>query len=151
MILVSACLAGCNCRYDGKNKTVAAVERLLREGQAIPVCPEQMGGLSTPRLPSEIVGGSGEDVLSGTARVVDSAGHDVTAQFIRGAAEVLELALAVGADTVVLKERSPSCGSTAIYDGTFTGAAIPGMGVTAAMLQTHGIRVSSEESFSEPY
>lgn len=148
MKLVSACLAGCHCRYDQGSLPHDAILDLIRSGGAVPVCPEQMGGLTTPRLPAEIIGGSGEDVLDGRARVVNSAGEDVTAQFLAGAQEALRMAQAVGATEAILKERSPSCGSAAIYDGTFSGHRIPGMGVTAALLRRHGVCVSSEESWT---
>jgi len=147
MILVSACLVGCHCRYDGGTKEKPDFVQLIREGKAVPVCPEQMGGLPTPRLPSEIVGGDGEAVLDGRARVVNSAGDDVTAQFLAGAREALRMAEAAGASVAILKERSPSCGSAAIYDGTFSGATVPGAGVTAALLRRHGVRVYSEETW----
>jgi len=146
--LVSACLAGCHCRYDHGSLEHEAVLALICEGRAVPVCPEQMGGLTTPRLPAEIIGGTGEDVLDGRARVVNSAGDDVTAQFLAGAREALRMAQAVGATEAILKERSPSCGSAAIYDGTFSGVRVPGEGVTAALLRRHGIRVTSEESLA---
>ncbi len=149
MILVSACLVGCRCRYDQGSKPHDPVIALIREGKAVPVCPEQMGGLPTPRLPAEIVGGDGDDVLEGRARVVNAAGEDVTEQFLAGAREALRMAEAAGATVAILKERSPSCGSAAIYDGTFRGAVRPGRGVTAALLRRHGIEVFSEESWPE--
>ncbi len=149
MILVSACLVGCRCRYDQGAKPHDPVIVLVREGKAVPVCPEQMGGLPTPRLPAEIIGGDGDDVLDGRARVVNAAGEDVTDQFLAGAREALRMAEAAGAKAAVLKERSPSCGSAAIYDGTFQGAVRPGQGVTAALLRRHGIAVFSEESWPE--
>uniref|UniRef100_UPI0035B50791 DUF523 domain-containing protein n=2 Tax=Symbiobacterium terraclitae TaxID=557451 RepID=UPI0035B50791 len=147
MILVSACLVGCRCRYDQGTKEQAEIVDLIRRGQAVPVCPEQLGGLPTPRLPAEIVGGDGDDVLDGRARVVNRAGEDVTAQFLAGAREALRLAQAVGATEAILKERSPSCGTEAIYDGTFSGSTTPGAGVTAALLRRHGIAVRSDENW----
>ncbi len=149
MILVSACLVGCRCRYDQGAKPHDPVIALVREGKAVPVCPEQMGGLPTPRLPAEIIGGDGDDVLDGRARVVNAAGEDVTEQFLAGAREALRMAEAAGATVAILKERSPSCGSAAIYDGTFRGTVRPGQGVTAALLRRHGIEVFSEESWPE--
>lgn len=146
MKLVSACLAGCRCRYDQQPRTHAAVVTLLAKGEAVPVCPEQLGGLPTPRTPCEIVGGSGEDVLDGRARVVDSEGCDRTAAFIAGAEETLRLAHLIGVTEAILKENSPSCGTHLIYDGTFTGIRRAGQGVTAALLRRNGIRVDSEES-----
>lgn len=125
------------------------VRKLQEEGKATFVCPEEIGGLSTPREPAEIIGGDGKDVLDGNARVVTISGHDVTEQFLRGAHITLNKALAVNARIVVLKESSPSCGSTMIYDGTFTGKKIVGNGVTAALLKRTGIKVVSEKNLNE--
>ena len=130
MILISACLLGCACRYDGKSKPHPLAQELARQGLAVPVCPEQLGGLPTPRAPSERQG----------ERVVSSLGADVTAQYRRGAEEALRLA--------VLKERSPSCGSGAIYDGTFTGTVTEGWGTAAALLRRHGVRVLGESQLA---
>ena len=121
MILISACLIGLNCRYDGKNSSEKFLIEEVRRGDALPVCPEQLGGLPTPRVPAEIVGGTGEDVLSGTAKVCTSDGRDVTLAFLRGAKETLYLAKLVNAQRIIFKQRSPSCGCGQIYDGTFTG------------------------------
>lgn len=145
--IVSACFAGINCRYDRKNNKIEEIRRLVRKGEAIPVCPEQMGGLPTPRHPAEIVGGDGDDVLDGKAKVIDNKGEDVTRQFMEGAQEALAMAEAVGAKEAILKERSPSCGSCLIYDGTFSKSKKAGLGVTAALLRRHGIRVVSEETW----
>lgn len=150
MKIVSACLAGCHCRYDQRSATAERIQQLVSDGQAVPVCPEQMGGLPTPRKPSEIVGGDGDDVLDGKARVITIDGQDVTSEFLAGAREALQVAQIIGADEAILKERSPSCGSHAIYDGSFRGAKQPGMGVTAALLRRHGIRVYSEETWPTP-
>lgn len=150
MKVVSACLMGCMCRYDKKSNLVPEVEQLVKDGQAIPVCPEQLGGLPTPRTPAEIVGGDGFDVLDGKARVMDRQGKDVTVEFIDGAYQALRMAQVVGATEAILKERSPSCGSHQIYDGTFSGAKKAGMGVTAALFMRNGILVRSEEkSFNQ--
>ena len=135
MIVVSACLAGAPCRYDGAAKPCEAVMRLVAEGKAIPVCPEQLGGLPTPRLPSERVG----------ERVLAKDGSDVTAEFIRGAGAALALAKLAGADEAILKAKSPSCGCGKIYDGTFSGTTIPGDGVFAEMCRGAGMRVRTEE------
>ncbi|MBA4542661.1 DUF523 domain-containing protein [Thermoactinomyces sp. CICC 10521] len=147
--VVSACFAGIHCRYDGRHNAVEAIQKLIREGEAIPVCPEQLGGLSTPRNPAEIVGGDGDDVLEGKARVIDNQGNDVTDAFIRGAYETYRIAKTVGANEAILKEKSPSCGSCCIYDGTFQGKTNPGAGVTTALLRRKGIKVISEDTFSE--
>lgn len=149
MKIVSACFTGIHCRYDQQHNALAEIRRLVREGKAIPVCPEQAGGLPTPRNPAEIVGGDGEDVLDGKARVIDNQGNDVTKQFLDGARKTLAVALAVGAKQAILKERSPSCGSCMIYDGTFRGGKKPGVGVTAALLRRHGIEVVSEETMNK--
>ncbi|AMA73994.1 MULTISPECIES: DUF523 domain-containing protein [Aneurinibacillus] len=146
MKIISACLMGCACRYDQKDNRVAEIEQLVKDGKAIPVCPEQLGGLSTPRNPAEIVGGDGFDVLDGKAKVIDNQGNDVTEQFLQGARQVLLIAQSVNAKEAILKERSPSCGSNMIYNGTFSKTKRKGVGVTTALLMRHGITVQSEES-----
>lgn len=133
-ILVSACLLGVRCRYDGKSKPHPAVERLMERHTLIPVCGEILGGLPTPCVSAERQG----------ARVVTADGRDVTAAYRRGAEEVLRLAKRYGCKAAILKERSPSCGSGRIYDGTFTGTLTDGWGVTAELLRDHGICVIGE-------
>ncbi|WP_338447784.1 DUF523 domain-containing protein [Niallia oryzisoli] len=147
MILVSACFAGFDVKYNGSNNVNLKIKKLFDEQKAIPVCPEVLGGLSIPREPAEIVGGDGNDVLDGTAKVVTNSGKDVTAQFLKGAYDTLKIAKEADASIVVLKERSPSCGSTMIYSGKFNGTKIKGNGVTAALLKRNGIKVISEENF----
>ncbi|MEK3769817.1 DUF523 domain-containing protein [Paenibacillus sp. FSL R7-0048] len=147
MILVSSCLAGMKVRYNGTDCLDEKIQKLLNENQAIAVCPELLGGFSTPREPAEIVGGDGEDVLAGTAKVVDRSGTDVTELYLKGAYITLEKAQEVSATMVVLKENSPSCGSTMIYNGEFKGKKIAGNGVTAALLRKNGIEVTSEENW----
>ncbi|SDZ17683.1 DUF523 domain-containing protein [Thermoactinomyces sp. DSM 45892] len=149
MILISACLAGIPCRYDGKASLADIAQKLVTDKKAIYVCPEVSGGLSTPRDPAEIVGGSGEDVLDGKAKVITKLGEDVTEQFISGANHTLQLAKKVGATMVILKENSPSCGSSFIYDGHFQGKKVSGDGVTSALLKRHGFRVGSEHDLYE--
>jgi uncharacterized protein YbbK (DUF523 family) len=149
MIIVSACLAGLNCKYNGGNSLNTDIQKLVSEGVAIPVCPEQMGGCPTPRLPVEIDGGTGADVLERRCMVVRKNGEDVTAQLLKGGEEVLKVALLTGADRAILKARSPSCGCGEIYDGTFSGRLIPGNGVAAEMLIRNGIMVFSEENFKD--
>lgn len=135
-ILVSACLLGCPCRYDGQSKRHPEVEALRERGyQLIPVCPEVQGGLPTPRPPAE---------RQRDGQVVNREGADVTAQYQAGARLALETARAQGCTWAVLKERSPSCGSGEIYDGTFSGTLIPGDGVTAQLLRQAGIAVLGE-------
>lgn len=133
-ILVSACLLGCSCRYDGKSKPCEAVIALADKHILIPVCPEIYGGLSTPRSPSEIVGD----------RVVNSLGKDVTAEYEKGAKETLKLAKKLGCDKAILKAKSPSCGKGKIYDGTFSGTLKDGSGITAKLLTASGIEVFTE-------
>jgi uncharacterized protein YbbK (DUF523 family) len=144
-VLVSACLAGRACRFDGSANPDDFVARLVASGRAVLVCPEVDGGLGTPRPPAEIVGGSGGDVLAGRARVVTSDGTDVTDAYVAGACRALAMAERSGAKIAVLKARSPSCGHEEIYDGTFSGRTRPGDGVTAALLRAHGIDVLSDE------
>lgn len=144
MILVSACLAGMRCRYDGRGSANPQVLELVRKGLAIPVCPEQLGGLTTPRLPAEIQGGDGVDVLSGGARVLAEDGGDLSRAFLQGAFETLRVCRRYRIESAVLKARSPSCGCGWIYDGSFSGALREGRGVTAALLLQHGIEISSK-------
>ncbi len=142
-IIVSACLLGTNCRYDGGNSKNLNVIKRTESDELIPVCPEEAGGLPTPRPAVEIVGGDGDDVLEGKARVLTSDGEDKTAEFIKGAQYALELVLSKGATKVILKSRSPSCGCGEIYDGSFSSTLISGDGVTTALLKRHGIEVIS--------
>lgn len=145
MKIASACLCGINCAWNGKSKSSQQVIDLMKTGEIIPVCPEQLGGLSTPRIPQEIQGCSGEDVLAGKCKIVDKDGGDVTAQFIRGAEETLKIAKLTGATEFIAKSKSPSCGCGSTYDGTFSGTLIEGDGVTTALLKQNGIKVTSEE------
>ena len=140
-VLVSACLLGIRCRYDGAEKLDGAVAALAEKYELVPVCPEQLGGLPTPREPSE----------RRADTVVSRSGADVTAQFRRGAEQALHLARLYGCKAAVLKERSPSCGSGEIYDGTFTGALTAGDGVTAELLKANGMTVygEGEQSLTE--
>ena len=142
--LISACLLGVRCRYDGGHSRDAAAIKQHETDTLIAVCPEELGGLPTPRPPSEIVGGDGEDVLAGTAKVMTAAGVDVTDAYLRGAHQTLRIAQSHGATRVILKARSPSCGCGHIYDGTFSGMLKAGDGVTAALLKQHGIEVISQ-------
>ena len=147
MILVSACLMGKKCRYDGNDNLIFEVVENV--DHAILCCPEVLGGLPTPRVPAEITNGTAEDVIDGNAQVITKEGIDVTAEFLAGAYHSLELAKENKVSIAILKERSPSCGSCFVYDGTFTGKKIPGAGITTALLRRHGIRVYSEENFNE--
>ncbi len=134
-ILVSACLLGCSCRYDGKSKAEERVLALNACHTLIPVCPEQLGGLSTPRLPAEIQG----------EKVIRRDGADVTNEYKKGAQEALHLYQLLSCDAAILKARSPSCGKNMIYDGTFSGTLTEGNGITAALFQQNGIRVLTED------
>ena len=122
--------------------------RWIHEGRVVPVCPEILGGLGVPREPAEIVGGDGADVLSGRARVVTPNGTDVTDAFVAGALQVVALAGANGASVAILKQRSPSCGSRGVYDGTFSRTLMSGRGVTVAALEASGVRVYDETQVS---
>lgn len=144
-VLVSACLAGRRCRFDGSANPDDEVASLVAEGRAVLVCPEVDGGLGTPRPPAEIQGGDGHDVLAGRARVVTGEGRDVTAEYVKGAERALRAAEEAGASVAILKSRSPSCGCGAIYDGSFTRTKRAGDGVTAALLRESGIDVVSED------
>ncbi len=138
-ILISSCLLGLNCRYCGTGCYNEQVVMLNQKYHLIPICPEQLGGLSTPRLPAELADG----------RVINSKGEDVTMQFEKGADEVLKLAKMLNCTYAVLKSRSPSCGCGSIYDGTFSGNLISGNGITAEKLQREGIKVVNENDLSE--
>ena len=131
-ILVSACLLGQACRYDACSVPNGRVKALARSCELVPACPEQLGGLPTPRVPCE---------LQPDGRVVDRDGVDRTEAFHVGASATLALARAQGCERAILKENSPSCGVNAVYDGTFNGRLVPGEGVTAALLRRAGIRV----------
>ena len=133
-ILVSACLLGVNCRYNGERKKLEGIERLMERAELIPVCPEILGGLPTPRPPAERVGD----------RVMNREGADVTEAYQRGAEETLRLAELFGEKVALLKECSPSCGMGKIYDGSFQGRIVDGSGVTAELLSSHGISVYGE-------
>jgi uncharacterized protein YbbK (DUF523 family) len=134
-LLVSACLLGTCCNHEGRHSRRANVEALGSSYRLVPICPEVVGGLPTPRPAAEIVGD----------RVVNHMGDDVTAEYERGARSAVELATALGASRAVLKARSPSCGAHAVYDGTFTRTLRDGEGITAAALRAAGVEVVSEE------
>lgn len=146
--LVSACLAGIRCTYNGGHKLTRKIRRLAEEAQALPVCPELLGGSSIPRPSSEIRGGDGQDVLKGRAKVVTHSGKDISRVFIKGAARTLGLAKKYGIRKAVLKSKSPSCGVGRIYDGTFSRRLKKGDGVTAALLRRNKIAVFTEKAKS---
>lgn len=130
-ILVSACLLGLNCKYDGGNNYSEEIDEFLKDYDVIPICPEIMGGLPTPRVPSEVLGD----------KVITKEGKDVTLQFKKGAEEVLFLAKKYNIKKALLKAKSPSCGNGQIYDGSFSHTLVDGDGVTAKLLKENGIEV----------
>lgn len=138
-ILISGCLLGVCCRYDGASKPHPLALELAKDHELILVCPEQLGGLATPRPPAERQG----------ERIIAKTGLDVTEQYRRGAEETLKVYRLLNCDAAVLKERSPSCGSGEIYDGTFTGTLIPGDGTTAELLKANGVPVCGESGIPE--
>ncbi len=143
-ILVSACLLGINSRYDSGNNYNEEIAELRSKHFLIPICPEQLGGLSTPRLPAEISKGNGSDVLSGRSYVKNSCNIDLSAQFIKGSMEALNIAILYGCSVAILKAKSPSCGKDHIYDGTFSKTIRNGNGVSAQILIDNGIKVFNE-------
>ncbi|MBT2733507.1 DUF523 domain-containing protein [Neobacillus sp. C211] len=149
MILVSSCLAGLEVRYNGTHCLNKKILQMIDDNKVITVCPELLGGFSIPREPAEIIGGDGGDVLDGKARVIEKSGRDVTELYIKGAYFTLRRAQELGTTGVVLKEFSPSCGSSMIYNGEFQGQKILGDGVTAALLKRNGIKVVSEEGLAD--
>lgn len=149
MILISACLLGVNCKYNGKNNENVEVIQFLKGKGVVPVCPEQLGGLTTPRPPAEIKNGDGTSVLCDSAKVFFNNEVEVTDAFLKGARETLKIAEGLGINQAIMKARSPSCGVGKIYDGTFSGSLKEGDGVTTALLKSKGIAVYTEEDFSE--
>ena len=149
LLLVSACLVGIPCRYDGDSCPHDLLQALAMQGDILPLCPEVLGGLPTPRPPAEIQGGDGDDVLEGRARVVNTEGKDVTAEFLAGAQKALHVAHRWGIKVAILKARSPSCGVGQIHDGSFSGRLVEGDGVAAALLKREGIIVKSEEMWEK--
>lgn len=138
-LLISACLLGTPCRYDGASKKYETVEALSKKYNLIPVCPEVLGGLPTPRTPSERIGD----------RVVMKDGRDVTKNYFDGAKEALKTAKRFGCKKALLKARSPSCSPDMIYDGSFSGTLVKGEGVAAELLRREGITVYSEEELEK--
>lgn len=150
-ILLSACLLGHPVRYDGKSKTLldSALDQLLAQDRVISFCPEVAGGLPVPRAAAEIHAGDGAAVIAKRAWVKTQDGTDVSKYFLSGAQQALALCLQHSITIAVLTESSPSCGSSQIYDGSFTRSPIPGSGVTAALLNQHGVRVFSQHQLGE--
>jgi len=150
MKLISACLLGIKCAWSGDERyqDERAFE-LARRESLVPVCPEQLGGLATPRPPQEIQGGGGEGVLDGKCRVLNKDGIDVTGEFISGAEETLKIALKLNIREFIGKARSPSCGCGQVYDGSFSEKLVSGGGVTTALLKRNGIKVINIEDLAK--
>lgn len=144
LILVSACLCGENCKYTGGNNYNEKVMEFIKGKDVVYICPEQMGGLETPRDPAEIVG-SAKDVIEKNGKVISNKGNDVTQEFLKGAYEVLQIAKEKKVKMAILKAKSPSCGRGTVYDGTFTGNKISGNGITVELLLKNGIEVLNED------
>ncbi|HPJ27164.1 MAG TPA: DUF523 domain-containing protein [Synergistaceae bacterium] len=143
MYLLSACLVGINCRYNGSSTREQVLEELLRRGEALPLCPEVLGGLPTPRESCEI------KILHGELRVLGLSGRDYTEAFRKGARKTLAICRICGIKEAILQSRSPSCGYGSVYDGTFSGRLVKGMGITAALLEREGLRIYSEKEWLE--
>ncbi len=147
VVLVSGCLLGIPCRFDGTSREVSELRSMLAGYQFISFCPEAAGGLKSPRPPAEIQNGDGAGVLEGIAKVVNEDGRDLTEEFLKGAEAVAKLAQKHHPDFVVLKAKSPSCGVGLIYDGTFSSTLRKGDGVTTALLRSIGVKVYPEQDF----
>ncbi|AZD32452.1 2-thiouracil desulfurase family protein [Pseudomonas chlororaphis] len=149
-ILVSRCLLGHRVRYDGgASGPFGQLASWQAEGRVVALCPEVAGGLPTPRAAAEIPGGQGGEVLDGLAQVITTEGEDVSAEFLSGARQALELVREHGIRIAVLKANSPSCGNLLTYDGSFSGVKVSGEGVTAALLKRAGVQVFSELELAE--
>ena len=135
VIAVSACLLGQNCKYNGGNNRNEKLLEYLKGHTVLPICPETLGGLPTPRVPSEISDG----------RVINKEGKDVTAEFVSGAHKALETVRSGGAEMIILQSRSPSCGAKNVYDGTFSGRTVEGKGIFAALAEEDGYRIIDVE------
>ena len=144
MIIVSACLCGENCKYNGGNNKSDKVLDFIKDKDVIYVCPEEFGGLSTPRDPSEIIG-TAKGVINGSDKIKTYTGNDVTKEFLKGALKTLEIVKKNNVRIAILKAKSPSCGKRLVYDGTFSGSKIIGNGVTAELLIENGVKVLTEE------
>ncbi|RUT79976.1 DUF523 domain-containing protein [Ancylomarina longa] len=141
MIIVSACLAGIKCKYDGKDNLMPEIQQMVLKGEAIPLCPEQIGGLSTPRIPCEII------KKGNSIKVIGENQKDYTKQFKIGSIKVADIAKILECEIAILKANSPSCGYGKIYDGTFSGRKIMGNGLTAELLASKGIKILNENNY----
>ena len=144
MYLISACLCGVNCKYNGANNYNEKCNELFISGKAVLICPEQLGGLTTPRVPSELQANA-KDVMEGNGKVITKEGLDVTMEFIKGAKEVVKIAKKIPVSAAILKEGSPSCGVNFVYDGSFNEKKVKGRGITTEMLNEIGIKTLSEK------
>lgn len=150
MRIVSACLVGINCLYNGKNKCHEKIRKMFENGDLIPVCPEQMGGLPTPRTPQGILNGTGIDVIEGNHKVINKKGEDVTKQFLKGANEILNIAKSLGIKEAILKKTSPACGVGKTWqmsknNGKLKNTLVDGDGVLTALLKRNNIKILTEE------
>ncbi|MDX8390009.1 MAG: DUF523 domain-containing protein [Mariprofundaceae bacterium] len=150
-VLISACLLGERVRYDGGccNCISPWLRKLQKQGRAVAFCPEVAGGLAVPRAAAELQDGDAMSVLTGRSRIMTELGIDVTASFLQGAEYALQLCKENSIRLAILKDHSPSCGTTQIHDGRFTGQKVPGMGITATQLHRHGIRVFNEKNIKD--
>jgi len=139
------CLAGINCNYKGESKPNEKIKILIRAGKAIPICPEQLGGLPTPRSGSRIISGNGDDIIDGKTKVITDDGKDVTENYLRGAEFTLELCKQFGIKKAILKQGSPSCGKGKTQGGEGERKLVIGNGVTTALLQRNGMKVYNED------
>lgn len=147
-ILISSCLIGLNVKWNGKSKNIADLKRLVSEGKAIFLCPEQIGGLSTPRVPAEIEAGrTAKEVLEGKAKIIGNNGSNLTEEIIRGSNETLKFCKEYGIKIAILRDGSPTCGSVKTYSGRFDGVKIKGRGVLTELLEQNGIKVYNEFNF----
>ena len=147
-ILISPCLIGIRTRWDESRDEIEELINLVKSGKAVFMCPEQTGGLTTPREPSETEPDkTAKDVLNGDAKVLTITGKDVTEQYVTGARRILKFCQKMGVEIAILKSDSPACGSERTYDGTFTGTIIPGKGIAAELLEQNGIKVYNEKNF----
>jgi len=147
MKLISACLLGIKCRWNGKDNKFTKALDLLEHEIMLPVCPEQLGGLPTPRACQEIQGGTGLDVLEKKAKVMNENGDEVTEQFIKGAEQTLKIAQLFGVKEFIGKSLSPSCSCSKIFDGTFSGRLLKGNGITSELLMQNGIKIRDVDDF----
>lgn len=147
--MISACLIGVNCKYSGTNNLSSDVMNILDKYDFLPICPEQLGGLPTPREPSEIFNCSAAEVLDGMGKIVNNKGIDCTEGFIKGGKEILYIAKKFNIKYAILKANSPSCGNQKVYDGSFSGNLILGRGITAELLIRNGIKVYNEKELSK--